>query len=155
MKIKNPKTTALVFSSGKMVCTGAKSEDESKTACKKYAKTIQNLGFEVRFTDFKVQNIVASCDVMFPIMLEKLYAAHGGFCHYEPEIFPGLIYRILDLKVVVLIFVSGKIVLQRTPERLPAGEHSRPVDFGNLPAGTYGILLETARGKVGRLVVKK
>jgi len=120
MKIKNPKTTALVFSSGKMVCTGAKSEDESKTACKKYAKTIQNLGFEVRFTDFKVQNIVASCDVMFPIMLEKLYAAHGGFCHYEPEIFPGLIYRILDLKVVVLIFVSGKIVLTgaRTRENI-------------------------------------
>lgn len=54
MKIKNPKTTALVFSSGKMVCTGAKSEDDSKIACKKYAKTIQNLGFEVRFTDFKV-----------------------------------------------------------------------------------------------------
>jgi len=44
-------------------------------------------------------------------MLEKLYQAHGGFCHYEPEIFPGLIYRILDLSVVVLIFVSGKIVL--------------------------------------------
>lgn len=44
-------------------------------------------------------------------MLEKLNQAHGGFCHYEPEIFPGLIYRILTLKVVVLIFVSGKIVL--------------------------------------------
>ena len=40
MKIRNPKTTSLVFSSGKMVCTGAKSEDDSKTACKKYAKTI-------------------------------------------------------------------------------------------------------------------
>lgn len=45
MKIRNPKTTALVFSSGKMVCTGAKSEEESKTACKKYAKIINNLGF--------------------------------------------------------------------------------------------------------------
>jgi transcription initiation factor TFIID TATA-box-binding protein len=73
MKIRNPKTTALVFSSGKMVCTGAKSEDDSKTACKKYAKIVSNLGFAVRFTEFKVQNIVASHDVEFPIMLEKLY----------------------------------------------------------------------------------
>ena len=94
-----------------MVCTGAKSEDESKTACKKYAKTIMNMGFKVRFTEFKIQNIVGSCDVMFPIMLEKLSQNHQTFCHYEPEIFPGLIYRILELKVVVLIFVSGKIVL--------------------------------------------
>lgn len=120
MKIRNPKTTALVFSSGKMVCTGAKSEEDSKIAAKKYAKTIQNMGFKVRFTDFKVQNIVGSCDCRFPIMLEKLSQSHKDFCHYEPEIFPGLIYRILELKVVVLIFVSGKIVLTgaRTREHI-------------------------------------
>ena len=76
MKIRNPKTTALVFSSGKMVCTGAKSESDSKTAAKKFAKTIRNLDFEVKFKEFKVQNIVASCDVGFPIMLEKLSTAH-------------------------------------------------------------------------------
>ena len=69
------------------------------------------MGFKVRFTEFKVQNIVGSCDVGFAIMLERLSQEHHSFCNYEPEIFPGLIYRILDLKVVVLIFVSGKIVL--------------------------------------------
>lgn len=111
MKIRNPKTTALIFSSGKMVCTGAKSEDASKKASKKYAKTIKNMGFEVRFTDFKVQNIVASADVGFAIRLESLSHRHTDFCQYEPEIFPGLIYRIYQPKVVVLIFVSGKIVL--------------------------------------------
>lgn len=51
--------------------------------------------------------------------------------------------------------VNGKTVWQATPERLPAGEHSRPIDLKNLPAGTYGILLETARGRAGRLVVKE
>lgn len=111
MKIRNPKTTALIFSSGKMVCTGAKSEDASKKASKKYAKTIKNMGFDVRFTDFKVQNIVASADVGFAIRLESLSHKHADFCQYEPEIFPGLIYRIYQPKVVVLIFVSGKIVL--------------------------------------------
>lgn len=111
MKIRNPKTTALIFSSGKMVCTGAKSEEDSKKAAKKYAKTIKNMGFDVRFTDFKVQNIVASADVGFAIRLESLSHKHAEFCQYEPEIFPGLIYRIYQPKVVVLIFVSGKIVL--------------------------------------------
>lgn len=111
MKIRHPKTTALIFSSGKMVCTGAKSEEESKKAAKKYAKTIKNMGFEVKFTDFKVQNIVASADVGFAIRLESLSHRHAEFCQYEPEIFPGLIYRIYSPKVVVLIFVSGKIVL--------------------------------------------
>jgi transcription initiation factor TFIID TATA-box-binding protein len=111
MKIRNPKTTALIFSSGKMVCTGAKSEEDSKKAAKKYAKTIKNMGFDVRFTDFKVQNIVASADVGFAIRLESLSHRHQEFCQYEPEIFPGLIYRIYQPKVVVLIFVSGKIVL--------------------------------------------
>ncbi|CAI2368177.1 unnamed protein product [Moneuplotes crassus] len=111
MKIRNPKTTALIFSSGKMVCTGAKSEEDSKKAAKKYAKTIKNMGFDVKFTDFKVQNIVASADVGFAIRLESLSHKHVDFCQYEPEIFPGLIYRIYEPKVVVLIFVSGKIVL--------------------------------------------
>jgi len=111
MKIRNPKTTALIFSSGKMVCTGAKSEEDSKKGAKKYAKTIKNMGFDVKFTDFKVQNIVASADVGFAIRLESLSHKHADFCQYEPEIFPGLIYRIYKPKVVVLIFVSGKIVL--------------------------------------------
>lgn len=69
------------------------------------------MGYPVRFTDFKIQNIVGSCDVRFPIRLEPLYHKHRNFAHYEPEIFPGLIYRIMNPKVVILIFVSGKIVL--------------------------------------------
>ena len=54
MKIKSPKATSLVFASGKMVCTGTWNEEESKIACKKFAKTIQKLGYAVWFTDFKV-----------------------------------------------------------------------------------------------------
>jgi len=111
MRIREPKTTALIFASGKMVCTGAKSEDESKLAARKYARIIQKLGFEVSFTDFKVQNIVASADVGFPVRLEGLAQQHSKYSSYEPELFPGLIYRMLKPKVVLLIFVSGKIVL--------------------------------------------
>ncbi|GAA5938857.1 TATA-binding protein [Sporobolomyces koalae] len=111
MRIREPKTTALVFASGKVVVTGAKSEDDSRLAARKYARIIQKLGFETKFTDFKIQNIVGSCDVKFPIRLEGLAFSHGHFSSYEPELFPGLIYRMVKPKVVLLIFVSGKIVL--------------------------------------------
>ena len=111
MRIRDPKTTALIFSSGKMVCTGAKSEDASRDAAKKYSKAIKKVGFNVSMQDFKIQNIVGSCDVGFPISLEGLSGQHDKFSTYEPELFPGLIYRMKEPKIVLLIFASGKIVL--------------------------------------------
>ncbi|KAJ0974051.1 hypothetical protein J5N97_016016 [Dioscorea zingiberensis] len=111
MRIRNPKTTALIFCSGKMVCTGAKSIEQSLLAARKFARIIQKLGFPVCFKDFKIQNVVGSCDVQFSIRLEGLSTSHSSFCSYEPEIFPGLIYRMKDPKAVLLIFVSGKIIL--------------------------------------------
>lgn len=111
MRIREPRTTALIFSSGKMVCTGAKSEDDSRLAARKYARIIQKLGFNAKFLDFKIQNMVGSCDVKFPIRLEGLVLTHGKFSSYEPELFPGLIYRMVKPRIVLLIFVSGKVVL--------------------------------------------
>jgi len=111
MRIREPRTTALIFSSGKMVCTGAKSEDLSRLAARKYARVIQKLGFQAKFIDFKIQNMVGSCDVKFPIRLEALVLAHQQFSSYEPELFPGLIYRMVKPRIVLLIFVSGKVVL--------------------------------------------
>ncbi|KAK9895006.1 TATA-box-binding protein [Cystobasidium minutum MCA 4210] len=111
MRVRQPKTTALIFASGKMVVTGAKSEDDARLAARKYARIIQKLGFEASFNEFKIQNMVGSCDVKFPIRLEGLAFSHGHFSSYEPELFPGLIYRMVKPKVVLLIFVSGKVVL--------------------------------------------
>ncbi|VDI43897.1 TATA-box-binding protein-like [Mytilus edulis] len=111
MRIRDPRTTALIFSSGKMVCTGAKSEDQAKLAARKYARIVQKLGFAAKFLDFKIQNMVGSCDVKFPIRLEGLVLTHGQFSSYEPELFPGLIYRMVKPRIVLLIFVSGKVVL--------------------------------------------
>lgn len=117
MRIRDPRTTALVFSSGKMVCTGAKSEELSRLAARKYARIIQKLGFPARFMEFKIQNMVGSCDVKFPIRLEGLVVKHNQFSSYEPELFPGLIYRMVRPRIVLLIFVSGKIVLTGAKER--------------------------------------
>lgn len=111
MRIRDPKTTALIFSSGKMVCTGAKSEQESRLASRKFAKIVMKIGYSVTFQDFKIQNIVGSCDVMFHIRLEQLNFKHSLFTRYEPELFPGLVYKMKSPKVVLLIFLSGKVVL--------------------------------------------
>ncbi|XP_042538448.1 TATA box-binding protein-like 2 [Dipodomys spectabilis] len=117
MRIREPRTTALIFSSGKMVCTGAKSEEQSRLAARKYARVVQKLGFPARFLDFKIQNMVGSCDVRFPIRLEGLVLTHRQFSSYEPELFPGLIYRMVKPRIVLLIFVSGKVVLTGAKER--------------------------------------
>ncbi|XP_068947860.1 TATA box-binding protein-like 2 [Petaurus breviceps papuanus] len=117
MRIREPRTTALIFSSGKMVCTGAKSEELSRLAARKFARVVQKLGFPARFLDFKIQNIVGTCDMKFPIRLETLALRHQQFSSYEPELFPGLVYRMVNPKIVFLIFVSGKVVLTGAKER--------------------------------------
>ena len=63
-----------------MVCTGAKNEDASRIAARKYARIIQKLGFAVQFTNFKIQNIVGSSDVKFPIDLELISTKHHEYC---------------------------------------------------------------------------
>jgi transcription initiation factor TFIID TATA-box-binding protein len=118
-KLKEPKTTALIFSSGRIVCLGAKTEEMSKKACRKFAKSLKSLNYNVGFKEFKIQNIVGSADVGFQISLIKLYmhllknnkSKKINLVAYQPELFPGLIYRMIDPSIVLLIFVSGKIVL--------------------------------------------
>ncbi|XXG65289.1 hypothetical protein AAC387_Pa05g3032 [Persea americana] len=145
MRIREPKTTALIFASGKMVCTGAKSEAQSKLAARKYARIIQKLSFPAKFKDFKIQNIVGSCDVKFPIRLEGLALTHSAFSSYEPEIFPGLIYRMKQPKIVLLIFVSGKIVLTGAKvrdETYTAFENIYPIGAANGQCSTCQVLVK-------------
>ena len=117
VRIREPKTTANIFENGKIVCTGATSEEFARFAARKVARIIMKLGFPAQFKEFKILNIVGSCDVKFPIRLEQLRTRHSQFCSYEPELFPGLIYRMLDPKVVLNIFASGKIVLAGAKEK--------------------------------------
>ncbi|KAL0633782.1 TATA-binding protein (TBP) [Maublancomyces gigas] len=111
IRIREPKATALVFRSGKMVIIGAKSEECVKLAARKFTRIIQKVGFQPKFADFKVRNVVATCVLGFNIRLEGLAMKHRQFAHYEPELFPGLIYRIADSSAVVLAFTTGKIVI--------------------------------------------
>ena len=94
----------------KLVCTGAKSEELSHVAARKYARIIQKLGFDVCFKDFKIQNVVASCNAGSPICLRRMSTCYGS---YEPELFPGLTYR-LGNGVIINVFASGKFVITGT-----------------------------------------
>jgi len=131
IRIRDPKTTALIFQSGKVVLTGNRNPDLAKIAAKKYVRIIRKVGYpEAKFSEFKVQNIQGTAGVPFQVKLEALAEEHYDYSNFEPDLFSGLIYRMIDPKVVLTIFVSGKVVLTggRTPEDIyKAFENIYPV----------------------------
>jgi transcription initiation factor TFIID TATA-box-binding protein len=108
-RLRRPKTATLIFNSGKMVCTGARSERESRRAIMTVVKELKKGGIVIiRKPDSKVVNIVASASLGGKVDLEAVSTL--GKTMYEPEQFPGLIYRMDEPKVVMLIFASGNLV---------------------------------------------
>ncbi len=109
-RLKKPKTATLIFSSGRMVCTGAKSAKEARRAVTKVVKELKRSGIIIiGKPELKIVNIVATANMGGMIDLEKT-AYQLRRTMYEPEQFPGLIYRMDEPKVVILIFTSGKLV---------------------------------------------
>jgi len=109
MRIKDPKATFLIFSTGKMVITGLRRADQASAGVKKIIKSIKSAGINVSNPEITVQNIVASGDLHTFIDL-NMAAIVMENAMYEPEVFPGLIYRMKDPKTVFLIFSTGKVV---------------------------------------------
>jgi transcription initiation factor TFIID TATA-box-binding protein len=110
-RLKRPKTATLIFASGKMVCTGARSGKESRCAIMQVVKELKKVGIIILSKpDFEVVNIVASASLGGKVDLEKAVVTLGK-AMYEPEQFPGLIYRMDEPKVVILIFASGNLVV--------------------------------------------
>jgi transcription initiation factor TFIID TATA-box-binding protein len=124
MRLREPRSTALIFASGRVVVTGNKSAHNCALAVKKFSFIVSKLGFTpATHIDFKIQNVVGTVDVGFPVRLEGVVYAHPTFSSYEPELFPGLIYRLAQPRVVFLIFVSGKVVITgaKTEEQMVEG----------------------------------
>jgi len=109
-RLKKPKTATLIFSSGKMVCTGSKSERQARRAVTTIVNELKAKGIViVGRPDIQIQNIVASGGLGGFIDQEKTtYSLKKTM--YEPEQFPGLIYRMDEPKVVMLLFASGNFV---------------------------------------------
>lgn len=110
LKLDEPKAALLLFSSGKFVCTGTKSVEESAQAINTAIDVLQKHGIEVRGRPLiKAENIVASAKLHVKVDIERL-ALELENTLYEPEQFPGLIFRMRDPDVVFLIFASGSLV---------------------------------------------
>ena len=111
-RLKEPKTATLLFRSGKAVCTGGKSLEQVKIAIGKVAKQVEAAGVAIKKDPkIEVQNIVATSDFGSKINLNAIAMTLGlENVEYEPEQFPGLVYRLAVPKVVVLLFGSGKLV---------------------------------------------
>jgi transcription initiation factor TFIID TATA-box-binding protein len=109
-RLQNPKTATLIFRTGKMVCTGGKSEEMAVKAVNTVVQKLRKGGIKVKKdAEITVQNIVASINLGGKVHLEKAARTLPRSMN-EPEQFPGLIHRMLDPKTVILIFSSGKLV---------------------------------------------
>ena len=114
IRIKEPKTSALIFSSGKVVCTGARTIEKVHESIKKIIKSLEKIKIKITIKpEIKIQNIVASGSVGMPLNLNTL-AMKLENTEYEPEQFPGLVYKLAEAKATFLLFSNGKIVCTGT-----------------------------------------
>ncbi len=114
MRIKEPKTSALIFSSGKIVCTGAKSLEKVRAAVSAIIKHLEKVRIKIKIKPkIVVQNMVASGDIGMDLNLNSL-AMDLENTEYEPEQFPGLVYKLDGTRATFLLFSNGKIVCTGT-----------------------------------------
>ena len=112
-RMKKPKTALLLFGSGKVICTGGKSLNDVRESVDIVADKLLKAGIPVeRHPEITVQNIVATSDLGAKLNLNNIATSLGvEHIEYEPEQFPGLVYRLEDPKTVCLLFSTGKMVL--------------------------------------------
>jgi len=113
LRLQNPKITVLLFTSGKVVMTGARSYDDFVCGLGNLVQKMKEAGVICHDTpNVKVTNMVCSYDIGKYISLNKVVITFNmENIEYEPEQFPGLVYRIPNSNVVALLFSSGKIIL--------------------------------------------
>jgi transcription initiation factor TFIID TATA-box-binding protein len=112
-RIENPKIASLIFSSGKVVLTGIRDKQALTDGLNIIMKSLKSAGVKThKEPKVAVTNIVCSYDIGKYINLNKVVITLNlENIEYEPEQFPGLVYRIKDPKIVALLFSSGKIIL--------------------------------------------
>lgn len=111
MKLRQPYTTASMWSSGKITCTGANSEDQARVAARRYARVLQKLGFNTRFRNYRVVNVLGTCSMPFAIKITQFSQHFRENARYEPELHPGVTYKIKDPKATLKIFSTGSVTV--------------------------------------------
>jgi len=122
MRIKDPKTSALIFSSGNVVCTGAKSLTKVKESIQQIIKNLQKISIKIKIKpQISVQNMVASGNIRMDLNLNEL-ALKLENTEYEPEQFPGLVFKLKGTHATFLLFSNGKIVCTGTKSEVKLRE---------------------------------
>ncbi|MCK4669907.1 MAG: TATA-box-binding protein [Nanoarchaeota archaeon] len=117
LRIREPKTSALIFNSGKIVCTGARDLEKVDQAMVKIVEALKKIGVNVKSKpQYTVQNIVASGSIGMDINLNTL-AVKLENTEYEPEQFPGLVYKLKGTRATFLLFTNGQIVCTGTKSK--------------------------------------
>lgn len=111
MKLRRPYTTASIWSSGKITCTGATSEDQAKIAARRYSRCLQKLGFNARFRNFRIVNVLGTCSMPWGIMIVNFSEKYKKDASYEPELHPGVTYKLYNPKATLKIFSTGSITV--------------------------------------------
>lgn len=134
MKLRKPYTTASIWSSGKITCTGATSEDnvsdsllfyqyqfyiinfmgfltQAKVAARRYARMLQKLGFRTKFNNFRVVNVLGTCSMPWAIKITHFSERYRKEASYEPELHPGVTYKLKEPKATLKIFSTGSITV--------------------------------------------
>jgi len=116
LKLDNPNAAVLLLSDGKAICTGAKKIEDAEDAIKKSIDKLTEAGIQIsKDFEIKTQNIIASMDLKKELELELLSEELSSEdIDYDPEKFPGLIYKMKDIDASLIVFSSGKIVCTGT-----------------------------------------
>lgn len=118
LRVPKPKSAVLVFSSGNLVCTGTKSIAQVKEVIREVIKQLKKIKVKVTIVPkITVQNIVASGSINMNLNLNFL-ALELENTEYEPEQFPGLVYKLVEPNATFLLFSNGKLVCTGTKNRL-------------------------------------
>jgi transcription initiation factor TFIID TATA-box-binding protein len=137
-RTQQPKAASLIFRSGKIICTGAKNVNAAQGSLESLFDEFRGLGIDVDDPDVSVVNVVSCADLGSPINLSAAAIGLGlEAVEYEPEQFPGLVYRLSELDVVILLFSSGKVVITgatdvSTPPKALEAAHSKLDSLGLL-----------------------
>ena len=167
-RLAKPRSTALIFSSGRIVCTGTKSHNEARLAVYKYVELLrERVGVQVDVYGITVQNMVSSATVGFYVDLARMFAENRRTCNYDPRLFPGLVLRDERTRVVLLVFRSGRTVVTGGKSRDDDGtwhvhgvgvggfaEPANVIDCGNSGTGVRLIMGTMATSPITALTVR-
>jgi len=122
MRIREPKTSALIFGSGNVVCTGARSMLKLRESIRQIVKNVEKIGIKIKIQPrVKVQNIVAAGNIHMDLNLNSL-AMELENTEYEPEQFPGLVFKLSGTRATFLMFSNGKSVCTGTRSEIKLKE---------------------------------